>query len=98
MADAKSTGDLLALLVAECELLADIERLGPNHERFDLMRALLPDVEARIDAAFRVFGFTNIAETKARLTLPVQRMFRARQAAFEHILELAREEEMDKHK
>lgn len=99
MADpTKSPGDLLALLVAECELHDAIADMAPGNPLIEQMRASLPEVDAKIDAAFRRYGFTDPAEAKTWLQLPVLRMFRARQAAFEQIVQLARKDELDKHK
>ncbi len=95
MIDRKQSGDLLAMLVSEQEAMAEAAKGGANAAEF---QAMLPRLSAHIDSALRAYGFDNPAKVRSQLQLPVQRMFRAREAAFDHILELARQDELDKRK
>jgi hypothetical protein len=89
------TNDLLALLVYEHEGQAVIETLPVGDPKAEEWRGMMAKLAVEIDNALRAYGFDDVAEVKARLRLPVQRMFRARQAAFDHIVQLACEHELD---
>ncbi len=96
MPNDKQTKDLLAMLVAEHECQAVIETLPAGDAKLLEWRGMIDELAVQIDGALRSYGFDDVAEVKSRLHLPVQRMFRARQAAFDHIVQLAREHELDK--
>lgn len=98
MSDSNQTYDLLALLTYEHEGQAIIESLPASDPKAEEWRGILAKLAVQIDSALLAYGFDDVAEVKARLRLPVQRMFRARQAAFDHIVQLACEHELDKHK